>query len=100
MSDPKEFLPIAGYSYVAIEEKTAFTTHIKDFVHPKKAVYIVGNSKYRWPSGHIDVQYKVHLPNAGPTPTPEGVWRHHPLYGFQAASIVLNDRIIKHGTNI
>jgi hypothetical protein len=88
ISDPKEanelmtFIPI-----IAIEEENKNTQALANFEHPEKAAYLVGNSQYRWPSYWFNnVVAKVHIP----TPVHDA-----PLYGFQAASIVLNDRYIK-----
>ena len=53
------------------------------FTHPKNAMYIVGNSEYRWPSDHFDADFRVHVK----TPKPD-----HPLYGDQVLAIVLNDQ--------
>lgn len=90
ITEPEEALDLHCYPYVAIEEKNQYTTPLNDFIHPEKAVYVVGNSKYRWPSGWIDVDHKVHIP----------VPNNEPLYGHQAATIVLHERYMKHGTSL
>lgn len=93
INDPKEanalmnFVPI-----VAIEEENKNTQPLAEFEHPEKVAYLVGNTTYRWPSYWFDdVVAHVHIP----TPTFDA-----PLYGFQAASIVLHDRYMKNGAGI
>lgn len=77
--------------YIAIEQKTANTIPLQSFEHPEKAVYYVGNSKWSHPSYWAKTDMAVHID------VPE---LEHPLYGCQAAAIVLNDRYIKNGTSI
>lgn len=101
VNDPKELPNLHSLPYVAIEEKTSTTTNVVDFVHPKKAVYLIGNPKYSHPSYWANADYSVHID------VPKSDYNQygcestsHPLYGCQAAAIVLNDRYIKNGKNI
>jgi hypothetical protein len=90
---PEEFLNLlSSLPYISIEEKSKDTEPLASFEHPEEAVYFFGNIKYGRPSYWFNnVVAKVHIP----TPVHDA-----PLYGFQAASIVLNDRYIKNGTTI
>lgn len=73
---------------IAVEEPTKHPDQvcIEDFEHPRDCIYIVGNTKHRWPSAWFDVDHRVYIP--GPK------W-DAPLYGSQAMSIVLYDRYKK-----
>jgi len=84
---PSEELFFNSSPLIAVEEWTNNPTAValKDFEHPINATYIIGNSQYRWPSGHYDVAHKVYFR------TPNLV----PLYGHQAAAIILQDRCEK-----
>jgi hypothetical protein len=86
---PEYMLPAAGRPIVVIEEDAE--TLITDFVHPREAVYITGNSAHRYPSRHFPATYRVRVS----VPFPD-----RPLYGSQATAIVLNDRYMKNGTDI
>jgi len=74
-----------NHPVVVIEEQRDDfeSTELHSFVHPKDAIYIVGNSQYRWPSQHFKTDYCVHIK------TPKA---DHPLYGDQVLAMVLNDK--------
>lgn len=65
------------------EDRDNNTQNILEFAHPFDAVYIVGNAKYEFPSDHIRHDYAVHIPTKD---------RREPMYGHQAAAIVLFHR--------
>lgn len=83
---PSQVFDLRALPYISIEEKTPYTLPVQDFTHPKRGVYIVGNSIYSHPSGWCEPQYRVHI---------DVPYINHPLYGFQAAAIVLHDREVK-----
>jgi len=88
---PSQALPLKSMPYISLEQKNPGTQSLRDFEHPKKAVYLVGNAKYSSPGAVLGCDYKVHIevPNM-----------EHPLYGDQAAAIAFNDRYMKNGTSI
>ncbi|MGI9251039.1 MAG: hypothetical protein ACR2PR_07550 [Pseudohongiellaceae bacterium] len=86
VSAPAQITDLFGGAIVAIEEDPD-AVPIEDFEHPDQAVYIAGNSLYQFPSQFTRCTHVVQIP----VPDPE-----HPLYGSQAAAIVLNDRRMKH----
>ncbi len=87
VSEPDLTMDLHTIPSVAIEQKTKNTIPIQDFVHPEKAVYYVGNSKYSHPSHWAKTDFSVHI--EAPS------MYEHPLYGHQAAAIVLHDRYLK-----
>lgn len=89
--DPKEVINLRALPQIGVEQKTAYTIPLQDFEHPETAVYYVGNSQHSHPSYWAETDRAVHID----VPALE-----HPLYGCQAAAIVLHDRYIKNGTGI
>jgi len=85
---PKEAQIYGNRPVVAIQEVVAGdeSTSLIDFEHPRDAVYIVGNSRYRWPSEHFVVTSKVHIPTGNP---------EHPMYGDQALAVAMYDKFNK-----
>lgn len=76
--------------FISVEErreKTKFGSNaeLKDFTHPKDAIYLFGNSIYQYPSDHFKVSIIISIR------TP----KVSPLYGDQAAAMVLYDRVNK-----
>lgn len=60
---------------------------LKDFSHPPDAIYIAGNSHYRFPSEEFKFDNRVHIDLPG--------GHENPLYGSQALHLVLHDRLLK-----
>lgn len=87
ISDPSLIMDLHTIPSVAIEQKAKGTVPLQDFVHPDKAVYYVGNSKFTHPSYWAMTDFAIHIE------APE--LYDHPLYGHQAAAIVLHDRYLK-----
>lgn len=83
LHDPSRIHFLKGISYIAVEQKTDTSISLKDFVHPERAVYVVGNSQYQHPSFWMEEDYRVHI---------DVPHMDEPLYGDQAAAIVLQDR--------
>lgn len=93
ISDPAEAMNLSSLPHVSVELPGQHTKSLPSFVHPEKAVYLFGNSKYRNLGHWFDnVEHRVHIPM--PDYGEDGI------YGFQAASIVLNDRYIKNGSDL
>lgn len=69
--------------WISIEEhrQGVESTGFDEFVFPAEAIYIVGNSEWRHMSDALVIDHVVTIP------TPGGY--KHPLYGTQAAAIVL-----------
>lgn len=88
MIDKPEELAFTRSPIVVIEERTNNPAQVNlvDFQHPERCTYIVGNSIYRWPSAKFDSIARVYID----TPAFD-----RPLYGSQAAAIVLQDRYQK-----
>ena len=91
LDDPGQILPFNKTPIVAVEQKNSSTIPIESFAHPEQAVYVVGNNSYSHPSFWFDAEYRVHID----VPAMD-----HPLYGDQAASIILHDRYMKNGKSI
>lgn len=87
--DPKDWMDLHTIPSCAIQQKSEGfeSVEIRDFIHPPRCVYYVGNSKYTHPAYNMKTDFIVHIE------APE--MYAHPLYGHQAASIVLHDRYIK-----
>ena len=86
---PQEVPNLHALPYIAVEQKTHQSTALKDFIHPPAAVYLVGNSKWSHPSYWAKADMAIHL---------DVPYVEHPLYGCQAAAIVLNDRYIQNAS--
>ena len=73
---------------VCVEERRSATEIIDlgSFDHPQDAIYVFGNSDYRYPGDWLPCQSRVCID----TPM-----TNHPLYGNQAAAIVLYDRFTR-----
>ena len=70
---------------ISIEEQRGINDqNYKYFEYPEKAIYIVGNSKYQYPSDTFDTQANIYID----IPCAE----YDALYGAQAAAIVLQQR--------
>ncbi len=90
--EPNEAMNLQSLVSVAIEQKNENSIPLPEFVHPERAVYYAGNSKYPTPSYWANTDMAVHID------TPGGL--EHSLYGHQAAAIVLHDRMIKYGSGV
>lgn len=78
-------------SYVAVEQENKHTVPMSEFVHPEKAAYVVGNNDYQFPSFWCDASHRVHI---------DVPHMKEPLYGDQAAVIILNDRYMKNESKL
>ncbi len=82
---PEEIIIPDTRPIISVEESRDNIQSIShtDFTHPTKAIYVVGNSKYQYPSDFLDVDYKTHIsvPHA-----------EHPMYGSQAMAVILTDK--------
>ena len=85
--DPAEIFPGFEGAIVSIQEGD-HSHELEDFVHPEQCIYVAGNSMYQYPADFMHTDYQVRIQ----VPAPD-----HPLYGDQAAAIVLNDRRLKNG---
>ena len=74
------------YKVIFCDERA--TTELKNFKHPKKALYIFGKANY---SPFLSLKRKNDLELRVETPHPRGGL----LWGHQTASIILYDRFIK-----
>lgn len=82
--DPEEIEFNDDRPVISIEEdRDNNTENIHTFQHPFDAVYICGNAKYEYPSDHIKCDHAIHIPTKD---------RREPMYGHQAAAIVLFHR--------
>lgn len=81
---PDEVINLPPLPIIAMEEPNNDTVDLRDFTHPRDAIYVVGNSRYPNPSDYFDATHRVSIraPTSG-----------HPLYGDQAMAIVLNERM-------
>lgn len=88
---PEEIKFSTKITYVAVEQENKSSIPMREFVHPDKAAYVVGNSTYQFPSFWCDVSYRVHI---------DVPHMAKPLYGDQAAVIILNDRYMKNESKL
>lgn len=86
VSRPEEVFLFPNYNVISVEEHHE-DSDIVDFVHPEKALYIVGSSTYPRATEVFKCDGKVSIK----VPKPD-----HPLYGSQAMAIILQDRYNKH----
>ena len=94
INHPDEARIYGNRPVVAIQEVVEGDESVSliDFEHPRDAVYIVGNSQYRWPSEHFSqITHKVHIPTGNP---------EHPIYGDQVLAIALYDKFSKERFNV
>lgn len=89
--EPRQLMNLRTLPHVAIEQQNPGTTPIEEFIHPERAVYLVGNSKHPTPSYWADTDHAVHISTPG-TPDYSERALSHPLYGCQAAAIALHER--------
>ena len=89
VNHPEELISLPDIPIVSIEERRDNqSVDVRLFEHPRECVYIVGNSVYEYPSDYFNVTSKVSI--ALPT--------GHPLYGDQAAAVILTDRTYKYAS--
>jgi hypothetical protein len=86
LNDPEDIHFLPNITYIAVEQESKTSIPIADFVHPDKAVYVVGSSKYQHPSFWMNADHRVHI---------DVPHMNHPLYGDQAMAIILHDRYLK-----
>ena len=86
IKSPDEIMFSTEITYVAVEQKNKYSIPLSEFIHSDRAAYIVGNSTYQFPSFWCDVNSRVHI---------DVPHMKAPLYGDQAAVIILNDRYYK-----
>jgi len=91
LHEPEDLIALKTPVFVAIEQQNEHTEPLSDFVHPEKVLYIVGSSRYEYPSFWFDTPLRVHI---------DVPHMKYPFYGDQALAIALNDRYLKNGKNI
>lgn len=94
IDDPSENKILKNAPFVSLEEHNNHRHQVwlDDFEHPETAIYVTGNSRYRWPVSVLPEAQRVKIP----TPV-----FNAPLYGDQALAIALYDRAKKrHGDEL
>jgi len=86
VSDIDELQKLDDRPIISIEENRGYLNSIdyQFYEYPEKAIYVVGSSKYQYPSDHLDVHASIYID----IPCAD----FGALYGAQAATIVMQHR--------
>lgn len=92
ISCPEQALIPKDKPIICMEEKREddVQINIKDFAHPEEATYIIGNSKYEYPSDYFPFDFNIYID----VPDSERACCA-PFYGNQVVSIIWYDRYLK-----